>query len=230
MEKKPVLLSWSSGKDSAWALHYLRQDPTIEVVGLFTTLNQTFERVAMHGVRKHVLLAQAECVGLPITLIDLPWPCSNDDYQRIMADFIADQRGRGIRHIAFGDLFLADVRAYREQQPAGSGIMPLFPLWGYDTRSLAQEMMAAGLKARISALDPQRLDPALGGHQFDPALLAALADDVDPCGERGEFHTLAYDGPMFERPLKITVGETVWRDGVVFTDLLLVTASLTPAL
>ncbi|RQM64883.1 adenine nucleotide alpha hydrolase [Aeromonas enteropelogenes] len=223
MEKKRVLLSWSSGKDCAWALHRLRQDPAIEVVGLFTTLNQAFERVAMHGVRKQLLLQQAERVGLPIICIDLPWPCSNEDYARIMEGFIADVLAQGIRHMAFGDLFLEDVRAYRERQLAGTGIEPLFPLWGSKTPELAREMMAAGMKARISALDPKKLDAGLGGHDFDPALLATLPEGVDPCGENGEFHTLAYDGPMFRRPLAIRVGETVERDGFIFTDLLPVT-------
>jgi uncharacterized protein (TIGR00290 family) len=220
MKKTKVLLSWSSGKDSAWALHTLRQDPAIEVVGLFTTLNQAFERVAMHGVRKQLLMQQAECVGLPLTAIDLPWPCTNEDYARIMTDFIAGVVAEGIHQMAFGDLFLEDVRAYREKQLLGTGIEPLFPLWGSDTAKLAQQMMAAGLKARISSLDPKKLDASLGGHEFDPALLAALPAGVDPCGENGEFHTLAWDGPMFHRPLAIRVGETVLRDGFVFTDLL----------
>ncbi|WP_429065830.1 ATP-binding protein [Aeromonas bestiarum] len=220
MNKTKVLLSWSSGKDSAWALHTLRQDSAIEVVGLFTTLNQAFERVAMHGVRKQLLMQQAECVGLPLTAIDLPWPCTNEDYARIMTDFIAGVVAEGIHQMAFGDLFLEDVRAYREKQLLGTGIEPLFPLWGSDTAKLAQQMMAAGLRARISTLDPKKLDASLGGHEFDPALLAALPAGVDPCGENGEFHTLAWDGPMFLRPLAIRVGETVERDGFVFTDLL----------
>ncbi|KFN20667.1 ATP-binding domain-containing protein [Aeromonas bestiarum] len=220
MMKTKVLLSWSSGKDSAWALHALRQDPAIEVVGLFTTLNQAFERVAMHGVRKQLLMQQAECVGLPLIAIDLPWPCTNEDYARIMTDFIAGVVAEGIHQMAFGDLFLEDVRAYREKQLLGTGIEPLFPLWGSDTAKLAQQMMAAGLRARISTLDPKKLDVSLGGHEFDPALLAALPAGVDPCGENGEFHTLAWDGPMFLRPLAIRVGETVERDGFVFTDLL----------
>lgn len=220
MTKTKVLLSWSSGKDSAWALHRLRQDPAIEVVGLFTTLNQAFERVAMHGVRKSLLARQAQCVGLPLMTIDLPWPCSNEEYGRIMTGFIGEVVARGIRHMAFGDLFLEDVRAYRERQLAGTGITPLFPLWGSDTTELAREMMAAGLRARVCTLDPKTLDMSLGGHEFDEALLAALPAGVDPCGENGEFHTLAWDGPMFQRPLAIRVGETVLRDGFVFTDLL----------
>ncbi|MGY4025415.1 Dph6-related ATP pyrophosphatase [Aeromonas rivuli] len=222
MDRPPtqVLLSWSSGKDSAWALHRLRQDPDFEVVGLFCTLNQAFERVAMHGVRRELLQRQAQCVGLPLTEIMLPWPCSNEEYARIMGEFVAGVRARGITHMAFGDLFLEDVRAYREQQLASTGITALFPLWGSDTRLLAREMMAAGLRAHISTLDPGKLPASLGGHGFDEALLAALPADVDPCGERGEFHTLAVDGPMFLRPLEILVGETVIRDGFVFTDLL----------
>ncbi|WP_421353222.1 ATP-binding protein [Aeromonas taiwanensis] len=220
MTKTKVLLSWSSGKDSAWALHRLRQDPSIEVVGLFTTLNEAFERVAMHGVRKRLLEMQAECVGLPLHCIDLPWPCSNEEYGRIMTGFIAGVLVQGIHHVAFGDLFLEEVRAYREKQLAGTGITPLFPLRGSDTTDLAREMMAAGLKARICTLDPGKLDVALGGHEFDSGLLAALPAGVDPCGENGEFHTLVYDGPMFLRPLAVRVGETVQRDGFVFTDLL----------
>lgn len=220
MTKTKVLLSWSSGKDSAWALHRLRQDPSIEVVGLFTTLNEAFERVAMHGVRKRLLEMQAECVGLPLHCIDLPWPCSNEEYGRIMTSFVAGVLAQGIHHVAFGDLFLEEVRAYREKQLAGTGITPLFPLWGSDTTDLAREMMAAGLKARICTLDPGKLDVALGGHEFDSALLAALPAGVDPCGENGEFHTLVYDGPIFLRSLAVRVGETVLRDGFVFTDLL----------
>lgn len=215
-----VLLSWSSGKDSAWALHRLQQDPTIEVVGLFSTLNQEFERVAIHGVRKQLLMQQAECLGLPLRTLDLPWPCSNEDYARIMTAFVTEVVAGGIRHMAFGDLFLEDVRAYREQQLQGTGIQPLFPLWGSDTTELAQTMIAAGLKAYISTLDPKKLDARLGGHEFDQTLLAALPAGVDPCGENGEFHTLAVDGPMFLRPLAIEIGETVTRDGFVFTDLL----------
>lgn len=225
MTKTKVLLSWSSGKDSAWALHRLRQDPTIEVVGLFTTLNQAFERVAMHGVRKQLLMQQAECVGLPLITLDLPWPCTNDDYARIMTDFIGTVLAQGIHHMAFGDLCLEDVRAYRERQLEGTGIRALFPLWGSDTGVLAREMIGAGLKARISTLDPKKLDMSLGGHDFDAALLAALPEGVDPCGENGEFHTLAYDGPMFLLPLAIKTGETVERDGFVFTDLLPVASS-----
>ncbi|PJG57796.1 ATP-binding protein [Aeromonas cavernicola] len=221
MNKKRVLLSWSSGKDCAWALYLLRQDPTVEVVGLFTTLNQAFERVAMHGVRKQVLQQQAECVGLPLITIDLPWPCSNEDYSRIMSDFIARVVADGIQHMAFGDLFLNDVRAYRERQLAGTGITPLFPLWGSQTDELARQMIAAGLQARICSLNPNQLPPQFAGQPFDQALLADLPAGVDPCGENGEFHTLAYDGPMFLRPLAVTVGETVQRDGIVFTDLLL---------
>ncbi len=220
MTKKKVLLSWSSGKDSAWALHQLQQDPAIEVVGLFSTLNQEFERVAIHGVRKQLLMQQAECLGLPLRTLDLPWPCSNEDYARIMSGFVAEVVASGIRHMAFGDLFLEDVRAYRERQLEGTGIEPLFPLWGSDTTELAQRMIAAGLKAHISTLDPSKLAASLGGHAFDQALLAALPAGVDPCGENGEFHTLAVDGPMFLRPLAIEVGETIVRDSFVYTDLL----------
>lgn len=215
-----VLLSWSSGKDSAWALHRLRQQPDLEVVGLFTTTNEVFERVAIHGVRDELLHAQAKAAGLPLLVIPLPWPCSNADYEARMGAFVARCLAMGIDHFAFGDLFLEEVRRYREEKLAGCGITPLFPLWGQPTAALAEEMIAAGLKATISCCDPTRVPPELAGHAFDPALLAALPAGVDPCGENGEFHTFAWDGPMFDHPVACRRGETIERDGVLYTDLL----------
>lgn len=203
--KKTVLLSWSSGKDSAWALHVLRRDPDVEVVGLFTTVNQAFQRVAMHAVRVELLQAQAAALGLPLRQVSIPYPCSNEDYASRMA---------------FGDLFLEDVRAYRERNLAGSGIEPLFPLWGLPTAELAQTMLRSGLKARLTCLDPRKLPRGLAGSEFGQDLLDALPPDADPCGEYGEFHSFPWDDPMFLHPVPHAVGETVERDGFVFTELL----------
>jgi uncharacterized protein (TIGR00290 family) len=214
-----VLLSWSSGKDAAYALHRLRADPAVEVAGLLTTLNSAFDRVAMHGVRAELLEAQAQAAGLPLWTVPLPWPCSNEAYEAAMASACAQAVAEGITAVAFGDLFLEDVRAYREARLAGTGLAPLFPLWGDDTARLAREMVASGLKATLVCVDPQALDGRFAGRTFDGALLAELPPGVDPCGERGEFHTFAWDGPMFRHPVAVTPGETVTRDGFVFADL-----------
>ena len=215
-----ALLSWSSGKDSAHALHVLRQDAAVEVVGLLTTVNAAANRVAMHAVRRVLLDAQAEAVGLPLLVVPLPFPCPNDVYEAAMAQALAEARERGIEAVAFGDLFLADVRRYREERMAGTGLVPLFPLWGRPTRELAFEMLAAGLHARITCLDPRVMPAALAGREFDRELLEALPAGVDPCGENGEFHTFAWHGPAFARPLLVRGGEVVTRDGFVYADLL----------
>ena len=220
MPPKKCLLSWSSGKDSAWALHALRR-ADVPVVGLLTTINQAFDRVAMHAVRRSLLDAQARSIGIPLWPVPLPWPCSNEDYERIMADVCRQAKAEGIECVAFGDLFLPDVRAYRERQLAGTGLAPLFPLWGLPTDALAREMLAGGLKARITCVDPKALSPAFAGREFDQAFLADLPAGVDPCGEKGEFHTFAYGGPMFRKPIPISSGEVVERDGFVFADLFL---------
>ena len=213
-------VSWSSGKDSAWALHVLRQGGEAEVAGLFTTINAAFDRVAMHAVRRELLEAQARAAGLPLHRIEIPHPCSNTDYERIMGAFVAEARSEGVEAMAFGDLFLADIREYRERQLAGTGIAPLFPLWGRDTRRLAGEMLGAGLVAHVTCIDPRKLDRSFVGRTFDAAFLADLPAGIDPCGENGEFHTFASAGPMFASPVPVRTGEVTERDGFVFADLI----------
>jgi len=219
--KHKTLLSWSSGKDSAWALHTLRQDPQIELAGLFCTVNQAFNRVAMHGVRVELLQRQADRLGLPLQIIDIPYPCSNEQYAQVMSEFVTQARAAGVTHFAFGDLFLEDVRRYREERLQGTGISPIFPLWGWDTRELSQTMVTAGLRSVLTCVDPKQLSKDFAGRIFDATLLRDLPADVDPCGENGEFHSFAFDGPMFAQAVDFTLGETVARDGFVFTDLLL---------
>jgi Predicted ATPases of PP-loop superfamily len=217
--RKRVLLSWSSGKDSAWALHMLRQRPDVEVAGLLTTVIERFDRVAAHAVRTDLLRRQADSIGLPLRLVDLPFQCANEVYEDRMRAAIGAARADGIEGIAFGDLFLADVRQYREKMMEGTGITPLFPLWGRPTVELAREMTAGGLRARITCVDPRRLPAAMSGREYNDDFLKALPEGVDPCGENGEFHSFAFDGPMFNRPVEFTIGETVEHDGFVFTDL-----------
>jgi len=212
------LVSWSSGKDSAWTVHVLRQRG-VAVGGLLTTINEAAQRVAMHAVRVDVLQAQADALGLPLWQIPIPSPCPNDVYERAMAAAVRRAIAEGFTQIAFGDLFLEDVRRYREDRLAGTGLTPLFPLFGADTPVLAREMIAAGVRARVTCLNPKVLDRSFAGREFDAALLAELPPDVDPCAERGEFHTCAYEGPMFSYPVPIETGITVERDGYVFTDL-----------
>lgn len=212
-------LSWSSGKDSAWTLHLLRMRGEVEVVGLLTTLNREAGRVAMHAVREDLLDAQAEATGLPLIKVFLPHPCSNAVYEEALHGAIARAKAEGVTHMAFGDLFLEDVRRYRERMLAGTGIEPLFPLWGEPTGPLAHRMVAAGLRAYLTCVDPRQLSPAFAGRTFDEWLLEDLPDGVDPCGERGEFHTFAYAGPMFDRTVPARPGDVVTRDGFVFADL-----------
>jgi uncharacterized protein (TIGR00290 family) len=218
--KLKALLAWSSGKDSAWTSHVLRAQNEVEVVGLLTTINQVFDRVAMHAVRTELLRAQAEAAELPLWPVPIPWPCSNAEYEAAMAAAMARARADGITHVAFGDLFLEDVRRYREERLAPTGVTPLFPLWGTPTDALARRMVEGGLRARLTCVDPKSLDARFAGRDFDAALLAELPATVDPCGEGGEFHTFAYAGPMFRRPIPIRTGEIVTRDGFVFADLL----------
>ena len=215
----PVVLSWSSGKDAAWALHVLRTELGAQVVGLLTTVNARARRVAMHAVRTSLLRRQARAVGVPLHVVPLPWPCTNDDYDRLMGAAVRGLRDAGVRHVAFGDLSLEDVRRYREERLQGTGMVPLFPLWGRDTGALAAEMQAAGARATITCVDPRALPASFAGRAWDAGLLAELPAGVDPCGERGEFHTFATDGPAFRRPVRVEPGRTVERDGFVFADL-----------
>jgi uncharacterized protein (TIGR00290 family) len=217
---KRVLMSWSSGKDSAWALNLLRCDPSIEIVGLLTTLNAEFQRVAMHGTRRSVLEGQAEATQLPLWVVPLPWPCSNETYEQRMTDVCTRAISEQVDAIAFGDLFLRDVRAYRERQLAPTGLEPLFPLWDIPTEQLARDMIAGGLRARLACVDTKQLPATFAGREFDDALLRDLPVSADPCGERGEFHTCVHDGPMFNAPLPLEAGEILERDGFVYADFL----------
>jgi len=213
-----VLLSWSSGKDSAWALHVLRQHYPGAVAGLLTTINEAVQRVAMHAVRRDVLEAQAAAAGLPLRIVPIPDPCSNDEYEARMRGCIEQVIRDGFTHVAFGDLFLEDVRRYRERNLAGTGLTPLFPLWQIPTGQLAADMIDGGLCARVACVDTRVLDASFAGREFDASLLADLPAGIDPCGEKGEFHTCVYAGPMFDRPLDIETGVAVtrppfsWRD------------------
>jgi uncharacterized protein (TIGR00290 family) len=213
-----AVVAWSSGKDCAWALHRVRTERRAEVVGLLTTVTGTFDRVSMHGVRAEVLSAQARALGLPVRAVSIPYPCPNEVYAAAMGTAMESLAQEGVSEVVFGDLFLEDVRAYRERQMAGTALTPVFPLWGSDTGRLAKEMIAGGLRATVVCLDPKRLPRALAGHPFDEPFLRQLPPDVDPCGERGEFHTCVYAGPMFRAPLPIETGEVVTRDGFTFAD------------
>ena len=216
--RKKTWLSWSSGKDSAWALHVLRQSDEYEVTGLFTTINTAFERVAMHAVRVALLRQQAQAVGLPLHLIEIPHPCSNEQYAAAMTAFVGRAQDEKVNCMAFGDLYLQDVRRYREERMQGTGIEPVFPLWEKPTRPLLQEMLASGLRACLTCVDPRVLPAEFAGRELTAELLARMPDDIDPCGENGEFHTFVFDGPMFAQPLDIEMGEVVTRDGFVFAD------------
>jgi uncharacterized protein (TIGR00290 family) len=213
-------LSWSSGKDSAWALHALRRQGGYEIAGLLTTINQTASRVAMHAVREDLLERQAGAAGLPLIKVPIPSPCPNEAYEAAMAEAMAKATQEKVSAVAFGDLFLEDVRRYREEKLAPTGIRPVFPIWGLETAALAREMVASGLRAHITCVDPKQLDPKFAGRTFDDAFLDDLPESVDPCGEKGEFHSFAWSGPMFSAPIPVTPGEIVTRDGFVFADLL----------
>jgi uncharacterized protein (TIGR00290 family) len=216
---KRILLSWSSGKDSAWSLHLLRRHAEYEIAGLLTTFNQAANRVAMHAVRRELVEAQADAAGVPLWAVDLPWPCSNADYERIMKAQCEAAVAAGIEAVAFGDLFLTDIRAYREKQLESTALNPVFPVWGLPTRELATSMIQAGVRARLTCVDPRQLAPEFAGREFDRQLLADLPSGVDHCGENGEFHTFVYAGPMFDRAIPVESGEIVTRDGFVFADI-----------
>ncbi len=217
---KKTFLSWSSGKDSAWALHILRQQCEVEVVGLMTTVNQLYQRIAIHAVRLELLQRQAEAVGLPLHIIDLPSPCTNAQYEAAMETFIAKAQQQQIECMAFGDLFLEDVKEYREAKLSGTGITPLCPIWRTPTDELAKEMIASGLRAVVTCIDPRQLAASFAGREFNEQFLRDLPANVDPCGERGEFHTFVFDGPMFRKPVPIEVGEITEREGFVYADVL----------
>jgi uncharacterized protein (TIGR00290 family) len=221
MSPARAIMSWSSGKDSAFALHQVAQQSDLELVGVITTVTDDYKRVSMHGVRESVLDRQIVELGLPCRKLRIPAPCPNDRYEAIMAELIADIRDSGVDRMIFGDLFLEDIRAYRENNLAGTGITAVFPLWQRDTAALAREMIDAGLEAIITCVDPRAVDPSFAGRRYDHAFLDDLPDGVDPCGERGEFHTLVVAGPMLRQPLDVRVGEVVERDGFVFADVAL---------
>ncbi len=218
MERKKAWLSWSSGKDSAWSLEVVRRQDEFDVQALLTTVNAEYHRVAMHAVRESLLRAQAESAGVPLVTVPIPNPCPNTAYEEAMAAAIERARAGGITHMIFGDLFLEDIRRYREDKLAGSGIEPVFPLWGLDTRQLAREMVDGGLRAMLTCVDPRKLDRSFAGRRFDAELLADFPPEIDPCGENGEFHTLACEGPMFRAPIEFERGVVVERDGFVFAD------------
>ncbi|MGC2661292.1 MAG: ATP-binding protein [Bryobacteraceae bacterium] len=215
-----VLLSWSSGKDSAWALHLLRQMPGVEIVALLTTFNASANRVAMHAVRRELVEAQAERTSLPLWAVELPWPCSNAVYEELMRGVFDRAMGERVDAIAFGDLFLQDIRDYREAQCRDTGITPIFPVWHLPTDALALEMIQAGVKAKVTCVDPRKLDRSFAGCEFDGQLLRSLPPSIDPCGENGEFHTFVYESPVFSRPIAIATGGIVNRDGFIFADVL----------
>lgn len=218
--KPKVLLSWSSGKDSAWTLHVLRRENEVEVVGLLTTMNEQFKRVAMHSTRHDLVRAQAEATGIPLWEIPLPWPCSNEQYELAMGRACAQAVEQGIAGMAFGDLFLEDVRKYREDRLKRTGLHPLFPVWGINTKDLIHEMLNEGLRARIVCVDPKKLPGYFAGQEISRELLTQFPPGIDPCGENGEFHTFVHGGPMFAHPIPIQSGEIVTRDGFVFADVL----------
>jgi uncharacterized protein (TIGR00290 family) len=219
-----ALIAWSSGKDSAWALHETRRAGDFEIVGALTTVTETFDRVSMHGVRKEILLAQLGAARLPPTLVHIPYPCPNEVYEARMAAALSQAKAAGITQVIFGDLFLEDVRAYREQKLAGTGIAPVFPLWGRPTATLAREMIDAGVETYLVCVDLKQLPKSFAGRRFDRALLDELPAVADPCGEKGEFHSCVVAGPMFSHGISVVVGETIERDGFAYADLLAATS------
>jgi uncharacterized protein (TIGR00290 family) len=218
--KKRLILSWSGGKDSAWTLHKLQRSGEYEIVALYTSINSQFDRIAIHGVRRELVESQAKAAGLPLWTVPLPWPCTNADYEQCMLPLFSRAIDERVEVVAFGDLFLQDIRSYREKQLVNTGLQPLFPLWQVPTLQLADDMISGGLLARLVCVDPRHLDPAFAGRDFDRQLLRELPSTVDPCGENGEFHTFVYDGPMFDGPIPLTVGDTIHRDSFVYADLL----------
>jgi uncharacterized protein (TIGR00290 family) len=217
-----ALISWSSGKDSAFALHEIRRSGEFDVVGALTTVTETFDRVSIHGVRQEILQAQLAAAGLPARIVPIPYPCLNEIYEARMGEAVALAVRDGITHMIFGDLFLQDIRAYREQKLAGTGITPVFPLWQRPTPELAQAMIDSGLEAYLATVDLKKLPAPFAGRKFDAQLLADLPAGIDPCGENGEFHTCVVAGPMFSHAIDVATGERVERDGYAYCDLVMV--------
>ncbi len=215
----PTLLSWSSGKDGAWALYVLQRSRHVEVTGLFTTINQVHGRVAMHAVPYHLVRAQARSIGLPLEELQIPHPCSNEEYERVMEQFLRQAKGKGIESIAFGDLFLEAVRRYREEKMKNTGISPIFPVWGTPTDVLSKALIDTGFRMLVTCIDPQAVPRELAGREYDKHFLEELPEGVDPCGENGEFHTFVFDGPIFKEPLAVECGQIVEREGFVFADV-----------
>lgn len=218
--KPKAIVSWSSGKDSAMALQRILTSGQFEVTCLLTTISDTFHRVSMHGVREKLLEIQAETCGLQLQKVMIPYPCPNTVYEAKMREILQIWKKRGVTHVIFGDLFLGDIRRYREEKLALLNLTPVFPVWGRDTATLAREMIKAGFRAILSCVDPRKLNPSFAGREFDSSLLADLPASVDPCGENGEFHTFVYDCPIFRKPIRVQVGERVVRDGFQFADII----------
>ena len=217
--KRKTLMSWSSGKDSAWALYKLQQDPEIDLRGLFCTVNNEFNRVAMHAVKVELLKRQAKCLGLPLEIIEIPYPCTDEIYAEIMAQFVERAKKDNIEFFAFGDLYLEDVRSYREEKLKNSGIKPIFPLWGTPTDKLSREIISSGLRAVTTCVDPKQIPEKFIGKEYNKSFLKDLPEGVDPCGEKGEFHSFVFDGPMFKEPIEISLGNIVNRDNFIFVDV-----------
>ena len=220
MPRQKALIAWSSGKDSAWALHEVRRTGEFDIVGALTTVTDTFARVSMHGVREELLRAQLDAAGLRAIAVRIPYPCPNEIYEREMAAAVQDARSEGVTHMIFGDLYLEDVRAYREKNLGGTGITPVFPLWQRPTGALARDMIAAGVEAHLVVVDLKKLSSSFAGRRFDDVLLGDLPDGIDPCGENGEFHSFVSAGPMLARKIPVKTGEIIERDGFAFADLL----------
>jgi uncharacterized protein (TIGR00290 family) len=215
-----ALVAWSSGKDSAWALHVTQQSGECEIAGLLTTVTETYGRVSMHGVREKLLEAQAEALGLPLHRVNIPASCTDEDYNNAMRNAMENATANGITHVIFGDVFLEDIRSYREGRLAEIGMTGVFPLWKRDTGKLAREMIAGSLRAYVTCLDPGKLPRDFAGREYNSEFLEDLPENIDPCGENGEFHTFVFDGPVFAHSVEVMVGEVVEREGFVFIDVL----------
>lgn len=215
-----AILSWSSGKDSAMSLFSVLKSNEFEILALLTTVSDQFHRVSMHGVREELLNQQAASLGLPIEKVHVPYPCPNAVYEQKMSTFLTSYKCKGLTHVIFGDLFLEDVRRYREEKLSQIGITAVFPLWKENTSKMARSMLKLGFRAVVTCVDMKKLDPTFAGRYYDESFLDELPSSVDPCGENGEFHTFVIDGPIFKNRIEITVGKSVMRDGFQFVDIL----------